>query len=88
MHVLLIEDNEGRPELSGLRSAGRNLTTSPSIGQTDWTRASQAHGRPVDAVLVDLSLPDSHGLETLERVRPQAGEAAVIVLTGLDNGGR
>ncbi|CAE6802934.1 MAG: response regulator [Nitrospira sp.] len=86
MHVLLIEDNEDDAEL--IRTA---LCEQASHDiSLDWadrleTGLSKLMGGPVDAVLVDLSLPDSHGLETLDRVRPQAGEAAVIVLTGLDN---
>ena len=40
----------------------------------------------VDVVLLDLGLPDSLGLETLERVRTHDQEAAVVVLTGLDDG--
>ena len=35
------------------------------------------------AVLVDLGLPDSEGLETFDRVASSAGRAAVLVLTGL-----
>lgn len=38
-----------------------------------------------DAVLVDLGLPDSDGLETFDRVAEAAGSAAVIVITGLDD---
>jgi signal transduction histidine kinase len=38
-----------------------------------------------DAVLVDLGLPDSDGLETFERVSQAAGSTAVIVLTGQDD---
>ena len=86
MHVLLIEDNEDDAEL--IRTA--LCEQEPHDISLDWadrldTGVSKLMAGPVDAVLVDLSLPDSHGLETLERVRPQAGEAAVIVLTGLDN---
>ena len=86
MHVLLIEDNEDDAEL--IRTA--LCEQEPHDISLDWadrldTGISKLMTGPVDAVLVDLSLPDSHGLESLDRVRPQAGEAAVIVLTGLDN---
>jgi signal transduction histidine kinase len=36
-----------------------------------------------DAVLVDLGLPDSEGLDTFLRVAEAAGTAAVVVVTGL-----
>ncbi|MBS0171385.1 MAG: response regulator [Nitrospira sp.] len=86
MHVLLIEDNEDDAEL--IRTA--LCEQEPHDISLDWAErldigVSKLIAGPVDAVLVDLSLPDSHGLETLDRVRPKAGEAAVIVLTGLDN---
>lgn len=40
----------------------------------------------VDFILLDLSLPDSQGLETLHRVRERAaGGLPIVVLTGLDD---
>lgn len=39
----------------------------------------------VDVVLLDLSLPDSRGLESLNRLREAAPTTPVIVLTGLDD---
>lgn len=86
MQVLLIEDNEDDAEL--IRTAlCEQASHDISLDWADRLEAglSKLMGGPVDAVLVDLSLPDSQGLETLDRVRPQAGDAAVIVLTGLDN---
>ena len=38
-----------------------------------------------DVVLLDLSLPDSQGLETLHRVHAHAPNTPIIVLTGLDD---
>ncbi len=39
----------------------------------------------VDAVLLDLGLPDSQGLNTIERVRVKKPSIPIIVLTGLDD---
>jgi DNA-binding NarL/FixJ family response regulator len=39
----------------------------------------------LDAVLVDLGLPDSLGMETFLRVQAHAPEVPVLVLTGLDD---
>lgn len=36
----------------------------------------------VDVILLDLSLPDSIGYSTLEKVKPVASDIPVIVLTG------
>lgn len=41
--------------------------------------------RRFDAVLLDLSLPDSAGLDTLVRFREQAPEVPVVILTGLND---
>jgi two-component system, cell cycle sensor histidine kinase and response regulator CckA len=45
----------------------------------------QLHEDNFDAVLLDLFLPDSRGLETLEQVQAVAGDVPVVVLSGLDN---
>lgn len=86
MHVLLIEDNEDDADL--IREA-LSSRSSHSIA-LEWadrleTGFSKLAGGPIDAVLLDLSLPDSHGLETLDRVRTRVQDAPVIVLTGLDD---
>jgi len=86
MQVLLIEDNEDDAEL--IRDA--LCAHSPQDVRLTWADRLEtgllklAEGAP-DAVLVDLSLPDSQGMDTLVRVRAHAQDAAVIVLTGLDN---
>lgn len=86
MIVLLIEDNEDDAEL--IREA---LSPHSSHSITlEWadrleTGFSKLARSAVDAVLLDLSLPDSHGLNTLDQVRTQIQDAPVIVLTGLDD---
>ena len=35
-----------------------------------------------DVILLDLSLPDSHGLETFFLMHAHAGEVPIVVLTG------
>ena len=86
MHVLLIEDNEDDAELIQQALCERS-TDAVTLNWADrlQTGVKKLSECPVDAVLVDLSLPDSQGLETLDRVRAQAHDAPVIVLTGLDN---
>ena len=39
----------------------------------------------IDIVLLDLGLPDSQGLETLNQVRAAAPDVPVVVLTGADD---
>lgn len=40
---------------------------------------------PPDVVLLDLNLPDSSGIETLQRVREHADPVPIVVLTGLQD---
>lgn len=39
----------------------------------------------VDAVLLDLGLPDSQGLDTFERIHERQPETPIVLLTGLDD---
>jgi len=86
MHVLLIEDNEDDAYLIGETLTDRTATDI----QLEWvdrlksglTRLAEDK---IDVVLLDLSLPDSHGLETLDKVQQQVPDVPVIVLTHLDD---
>jgi diguanylate cyclase (GGDEF)-like protein len=39
----------------------------------------------IDVILLDLSLPDAHGLETVRRISAAAPDVPIVVLTGLDD---
>ena len=57
---------------------------------TEWVeRLSTALERltrgGIDVVLLDLSLPDSSGADTLRRVHAQAPSVPIVILTGLDD---
>jgi signal transduction histidine kinase len=86
MAVLLVEDNpddaraihqlvtEGQPAHWRLHTASSLSTAIELLGKTQ-----------VDAILLDLWLPDSEGLETLAEARTHAPRVPVIVLTGVDD---
>ncbi|MEU3523122.1 fused response regulator/phosphatase [Streptomyces sp. NPDC038707] len=80
--VLLVEDDEADAllveELIADCSPGMRLTWVRSLTEAGAALAAQ----PPDCVLLDLHLPDSHGLEGVARVRRHA-DVAVVVLTGL-----
>ncbi len=83
--VLLIEDNPGDARLIHAVLAERG-------GPVELVSASRlAEGLErldqggLDLVLVDLSLPDSAGLDTLARVQERAAAVPVVVLTGTDD---
>ena len=86
MKVLLVEDNIGDARLlrEALVDAGR--------GQFELTHVEQLSAalqrldeERFDVVLLNLSLSDERGLETLKRAREQAPGVPVIVLTGIDD---
>ena len=84
--VLLIEDNRAqarliREQLSDVKigSFGIDLADRLSEG------LSQLENGDFAGILLDLSLPDSQGLETLDAVRAKAPDVAVVVLTGLSD---
>lgn len=82
--VLLIEDNPADARL--IQEA---LSESGEVAfdlETETTLAAgleRLSAGGVDAMLLDLALPDSFGLETFARARAQALGVAIIVLTGL-----
>jgi signal transduction histidine kinase len=87
LRVLLIEDDESdayltRRALSKIVDPAYEVDTSASLGEAD-KRLSTAQ---YDVTLLDLGLPESHGIETLARFRERCGESLpVIVLTNLDD---
>jgi signal transduction histidine kinase len=83
--VLLIEDNPDDACL--LREAldeAKERIQLVHVGQLE--DAAKLFGQEsFQIILLDLSLPDSQGIETLVRVQSQAPSVPIVVLTGLDN---
>ena len=89
--VLLIEDNELDAMLvqSALETATQTQLR-PEAYAYEWATTMRASlellgARRFDLVIVDLALPDSGGLETVERVRDAAQGAAMLVITARDD---
>lgn len=84
--ILLIEDNLGDVRLIQEMLSEVNAGAC-AITVFDRLQAAQSalQAGDYDVVLLDLTLPDSTGLETLFRLRPTESVAAVIVLTGLND---
>jgi response regulator RpfG family c-di-GMP phosphodiesterase len=86
IRVLLIEDNPGDARL-----VRENLTISGAIDfHLDWApdlASGLAHlaENSIDAILLDLGLPDSSGFATFEKVYARAAQIPIILLTGLDD---
>lgn len=81
--VLLVEDNPGdslliREEL--LEAFGPELEV--TAVETCRRALDALRSRDFQVVLLDLSLPDSRGLDTVEAVRRQAPDVPIVVFSG------
>lgn len=86
INILLLEDNPGDARL--IREIFRDLT-GRSVNIIDAESLAQAFDRlkehSVDVALVDLSLPDSHGLETFRKLAEAHPSLPLVLLTGLND---
>jgi two-component system nitrate/nitrite sensor histidine kinase NarX len=84
IRILLVEDNPGDARL--IREI---LQSTPYerlvIKPVATLRDGLIDLKQCDAILLDLSLPDSHGLDTLVKMREHAPDTAIIVLTGTED---
>ena len=86
IRVLLVEDNAGDAELIRLALAESDVadfvpTHVGRLSDALVLLSEQSH----DAVLLDLGLPDSQGMDTLVRAREQALGVPLVVLTGQED---
>jgi len=88
INILLIEDDPGDADLfQEILSANNEQTchvTWVDRLQTGLARLAQPQ-HDFDIILLDLSLPDSHGLTTFTQVQMQAPMLPIVVLSGLDD---
>jgi len=86
INILLIEDNPGDARLIEEMLSevdGTLFNVENACRLSDGLTRIQKGG--IDAVLLDLGLPDSAGLDTFEKVYDQAPEVPIVMLTGLDD---
>lgn len=81
--LLLVEDDLGDQRLfeEQLRGGGLRSRVLTAGSAAEALGILDTHGE-IDLVLLDLGLPDSEGLETIDRVTAGADGIPVIVLTG------
>ncbi|HEU4720087.1 MAG TPA: GGDEF domain-containing response regulator [Gemmatimonadaceae bacterium] len=85
LSILLVEDDPVHAHLA--RAA---LQPSPDgcdwrLAHVDTLAAACAIAEPPDLVLLDLSLPDAHGIETLHRLRERFAFVPVVLLTAVED---
>jgi diguanylate cyclase (GGDEF)-like protein/PAS domain S-box-containing protein len=86
--VLLVEDEPSDAQLVrlALRSVNEirfEITWVTTLGDV----LPHVYAQPIDIVLLDLSLPDSFGLDTVSSGRKMVGSLPIIVLTGHNDTG-
>ena len=84
--ILIIEDNAPEVELvktylQEARDVSFSIVSAPRLAE-GLDLLSQVK---VDLILLDLSLPDSHGFETFADLYTEANQIPIIILTGLDD---
>ncbi len=82
--VLLVEDNPGDAGLTKI------MLAESGTHEVDLIRAERLseavlilHKQQVDVILLDLSLPDSNGLDTFKQVQEVSPSTPIIVLSGV-----
>lgn len=82
--VLLFEDNNADADLVAeyLEMAHFKYELLRVKRLQEGRELLEARGGEVDAILLDLILPDSKGIDTLRAVRELVGNAPIVVLTG------
>jgi DNA-binding response OmpR family regulator len=81
--VLIIDDNPDDSRIAGkflerYPHAGFEVSVADRLSRA-FSHLDRGH---FDAILLDLNLPDSHGLETLIRARLHASQSPIIILSG------
>lgn len=86
IHVLLVEDNPGDRRLIELTltEVSRPRFRVRSADRLSDALAALEKGR-TDVVLLDLSLPDSTGLDTFHSFRERAPNLPIVVMSGLED---
>ena len=86
VRVLLVEDNPGDVRLIAELLSDYRDQFRLDAHATRLSDAEKAVERAdVDLVLLDLSLPDSHGFETFERLLSHGRTLPILVLSGVDD---
>jgi PAS domain S-box-containing protein len=84
--ILLIEDNPGDARLiQEMLSEIHDMSYNVQIADRLSAGLDCLMRKQVDIVLLDLGLPDSQGLDTLNKVRAKARGLPIVVLTSLED---
>ena len=86
IHLLLVEDDEDDYVFTRhLLSEARSHRFEVSWADRLESALNYLNDSSVDAILLDLSLPDSFGWETFTRVRAHVPDVPIVLLTGVQD---
>lgn len=82
MRILIVENNASylNSMRSSLEEHGHDITEATDLGEASERLTNQRY----DVILLDLTLPDSYGVETFSRVRSLNPDVPIVVFTELD----
>lgn len=85
LNVLIVEDSQSDMFLAVelLRMANESVTIYEATSLAEGIKVCSEH--PIDLVFLDLTLPDSAGVETVTTMRQHSQETPIVVLTGMSD---
>ena len=86
-NILLVEDDYETCQLVKkiLTKPNRNFQCRFDTASTLSSAIKQLHKKPYDNILLDLGLPDSDGIETVEKIHNSSPDTPIIVFTCRDD---
>jgi two-component system sensor histidine kinase UhpB len=85
LRLLVVEDNPDDVELIRLKLAGVAAERPFVIEAVDRLSTAVRRLKAADVVLLDLGLPDAHGIDAVARLSNEAPEVPLVVLTGRED---
>lgn len=86
VRILLVEDNPADARLVSRRLSNTEHVK-VEVEHAEWMKSALtlARNKPFDLVLLDLSLPDSHGIDTVVAMRKELPNTPIIVLSAQED---
>ena len=83
INILMVEDNTGDQFLLSELLNISDLKIKNTLSAIRLDTALEQLNEPIDIILLDLSLPDSSGINTFNTIFKHAGKIPVVILSGL-----
>jgi PAS domain S-box-containing protein len=84
-NILMVEDNTGDQFLLTELLNASDITINKIYSAIRLDNALEQLNEPIDIILLDLTLPDSSGINTFNTIFKHAGKIPVVILSGLSD---